>query len=53
MELLKCKRCGYDWLPRTADPKVCPRCKSREWKSDKGMIASVDVDRNDDEGRGA
>ncbi|GAI37344.1 unnamed protein product, partial [marine sediment metagenome] len=25
----KCPRCGYEWTPRVADPKECPRCKGR------------------------
>lgn len=24
---LKCVHCGYTWTPRSADPKLCPRCK--------------------------
>jgi hypothetical protein len=29
----RCERCGHEWVPRdkAQDPKVCPRCKSREW----------------------
>jgi len=25
---IKCK-CGYEWMPRTENPKSCPRCKAR------------------------
>lgn len=33
---LKCKRCGYEWIPRTENlPKQCPRCKSPFWQEDK------------------
>ena len=28
-----CLRCGYEWPPLTTDPKVCPRCKSYEWRN--------------------
>jgi transposase-like protein len=30
MEALKfkCKKCGYDWFPRTEQPYKCPRCQS-------------------------
>lgn len=29
---LNCKQCGYDWNTREAiQPKVCPRCKSKNW----------------------
>lgn len=31
--VLTCKRCGWDWVPRTTkSPVECPRCKSRFWK---------------------
>ena len=30
MEALKfeCKKCGYEWFPRTEQPYKCPRCQS-------------------------
>src|ERR1700675_1405794 len=29
---LHCKRCGYDWFPRTTiEPKHCPKCNSAYW----------------------
>lgn len=31
MEELTCGICGYKWKPRTAQPKACPDCKSRDW----------------------
>ena len=24
-----CQHCGYNWVPRVADPKECPVCKRR------------------------
>lgn len=24
-----CPKCGYEWESRVAEPKACPRCKSR------------------------
>jgi len=31
---LKCKRCGYDWMPQQPQlPKVCPRCKNYKWRN--------------------
>jgi len=24
---MKCKSCGYEWLPKVQKPKACPRCK--------------------------
>jgi predicted Zn-ribbon and HTH transcriptional regulator len=31
----RCDRCGHEWLPRdkSADPKVCPKCKSPYWNT--------------------
>lgn len=28
---LKCKRCGYEWIPRHPDVRMCPKCKSVRW----------------------
>jgi len=30
MQVLKlnCKKCGYEWFPRTEQPYKCPRCQS-------------------------
>lgn len=30
---LKCKQCGHEWAPRTADVRVCPnpKCHSVYW----------------------
>ncbi len=25
---LNCKRCGWEWIPRKEDVRVCPKCKS-------------------------
>ncbi len=27
---IKCKRksCGHEWVPRQADVRICPKCKS-------------------------
>lgn len=26
-----CLRCGHSWVPRVADTRVCPGCKSPYW----------------------
>ena len=26
-----CFRCGFVWRPRSVNPRICPRCKSRLW----------------------
>jgi hypothetical protein len=32
--VLKCERCGYEWIPRREEaPKVCPACKCRTWST--------------------
>lgn len=28
---LKCRRCFHEWVPRQADVRLCPRCKSAAW----------------------
>lgn len=28
---LKCKRCGWEWIPRGEDIRMCPKCKSVRW----------------------
>jgi len=36
LPILKCKRCGNEWIPRVVTlPKVCPKCKSPYWNSEK------------------
>jgi len=35
IENKKCKRCGYEWIPRTIqEPRECPDCKNRYWNKD-------------------
>jgi len=28
---LKCRQCGYEWVPRTTDVRACPKCRSLRW----------------------
>lgn len=30
-----CKKCGYEWTPKVAQPKECPQCKARKWNETK------------------
>jgi len=30
----RCKRCGHEWIPRMASPRVCPKCKSPYWEKE-------------------
>ena len=32
---LKCKRCDYEWVPRQADVRLCPHCRSPYWDREK------------------
>lgn len=32
MKEFKCKKCGYEWIPRTENPMECPSCKNRRWQ---------------------
>jgi len=27
-----CGKCGHKWVPRMADPAMCPKCKTKKWK---------------------
>lgn len=31
----KCKKCGHEWLGRTASPKACSNCGSGLWNTDR------------------
>ncbi len=35
---LTCKVCNYKWTPRVGAPKVCPRCKHRDWKEERSGV---------------
>ena len=32
---LHCERCGWVWVPRKAEVKMCPHCKSLYWQKRK------------------
>ena len=29
---VKCKKCGYSWIPKKRNPRKCPKCNSTKWK---------------------
>lgn len=31
LNYFKCKKCQHEWLPRIADVRICPKCKSYRW----------------------
>ena len=35
LQKLKCKRCGYEWVPRKEEVRLCPRCRSPYWDRDR------------------
>jgi hypothetical protein len=35
IQKIKCLRCGYEWYPRSADVRRCPKCKSFYWDREK------------------
>jgi predicted Zn-ribbon and HTH transcriptional regulator len=32
---LQCLRCGHLWVPRLAEVRICPKCKSARWDQPK------------------
>lgn len=38
IELLCCKRCGYEWIPRKIEPpRQCPQCHSWLWNTERTL----------------
>jgi predicted Zn-ribbon and HTH transcriptional regulator len=29
VKMVKCPKCGHEWIPRIKHPRECPRCKVR------------------------
>lgn len=48
--MLHCKVCGYDWESRVENPKECPVCFSRYWKTGRTPSGSpaVSIVKGDD-----
>ena len=38
MPRYKCLRCGGKWIPRTENPKFCPKCNSPYWDKPKHLF---------------
>ena len=36
---MQCPKCKYEWNPRSASPKACPRCKQYFWTKEKAKPA--------------
>ena len=33
--------CSYEWIPRTDNPKECPKCKRMDWNIEKELVCKV------------
>ena len=41
LPMLKCLRCGYEWIPRSQCPKYCARCNSPYWNKPKVKFIGI------------
>lgn len=41
IQTLTCLRCGHKWVPRQADVRICPKCKSPYWNKPKKVKREV------------
>lgn len=49
LEGWQCERCGHKWVPREGTgvvPKVCPRCKSPYWATERKKPAPGQSEKN-------
>lgn len=35
LPILKCMKCGHEWVARIEAPKTCPACKNYNWHKEK------------------
>jgi len=35
---MECKKCGHTWIPRIADVRICPKCKSYRFEEVKKEV---------------
>ena len=46
---LTCLRCDHHWIPRQADVRLCPKCKSVRWDQPRltrqGLRSDIKADR--------
>jgi len=40
----ECKRCGHKWMPRIANPPLCPSCHSPYWSKEKELLDNKPLD---------
>lgn len=35
LNVLKCKKCEHEWIPRKTDVRLCAKCKTAYWEMDR------------------
>src|SRR3990167_7208460 len=45
IQIFTCQRCEYRWASRLPDPRQCPGCSSRGWKTPHKISSSEPVGR--------
>ena len=45
LQFIKCERCGHTWVPRKAEIRICPNCKSAYWDTPKVKNATKSNDK--------
>jgi len=46
LQKLKCKRCGYEWIPRKDEVRLCPRCRSPYWDKERKRGKNIGKNNN-------
>lgn len=36
--IFNCTKCGHEWFSRVNQPKCCPQCKSKKWRTPNGTV---------------
>lgn len=42
LQKLRCCRCGHGWIPRKAEVRICPKCKSPYWDRSRSRVEPKD-----------
>jgi len=42
VDIKKCNQCGFSWVARLENPRMCPKCKSYSWN-----IMKIKKDKNE------
>jgi len=38
---LRCRRCGHQWRPHQPVIRICPKCKSKYWQTERTNMAGT------------